>query len=546
MQSPHGISRNLDPRRGCLYALRTAGVCVALICGFAVSPPTSARLAAAATATGEAPAEQKIEVISAADIPDRADADEQFIQAAVRRSEMAERNGRFEQRLMSLSSGVKELAGQSNGLALSMLSLPTLASLQRHWQFYEREISRWRIDLQRITKVGLEDSASIANRRAIWRATRLAIADAAPALQQRVEEIIGHIDQADAAVSPSVVKLLDLGRRGDVLLAQVESGKNDVLASIADDDRRLLTIDSLPLWRATSGEESRQLVNIGVRESLQIDRAFARDYDAAHVKAMRVAIACGGLLLPLMLWLRHRVRQLIAAGQASALSMHALLRPWSAWLVLLALDEVLFGFRGPIIRQEAAILLAWIPVLRLLPAQALTVINPWAYLTAACYFLNAAASLLIANEIWYRILLLIIDVLALGSLIWLRLRVRRQTPLTGVPAKRGVLEFLLVVAGAVLVASIGSNVLGNVSLTTMLTAGVLDSSYLALVLYAGATVLAEFFQLLLLRPTVSRLTMRHAGSLLRVERVSDAPSWSPHGWCPCCSFSASIGRCLIG
>jgi potassium-dependent mechanosensitive channel len=508
------ISINPNCRRCCLNASRTAGACIALILAFAVTALIRPRPASAATATVEAPAERKIEAISAADIPNRADADEDFIQAAVRRSEAAERNGRFEQSLTSLFSGVKQLAGQSNGPMLSALSLRTLANLQRHWQFYEREISRWRVELHRVTKAGLEDSAGMASRRAVWRATRLVIADAAPALLQRVDETIDDIDRAAAVVSTSVTKSLDLERRGNALLARVDSEKADVLASMADQDRRLLMIDSPPLWQAASGREARKSVDVGMRESLEIDAAFGRDYDAAHISAMCVAIAGGALLLPLMLWLRYRARRAIDSGQVTAVSMHVLLRPWAAWLVLVALEEVLFGFRGPIIRQEAVIVLAWIPVLRLVPPRILAIISPWAYLTAACYFLNAAASLLVANELWYRTLLLIIDMLALGSFVWLRLRLRRAAPLISTPNKRAVLDFLLVLAAAVLVTSMGSNVLGNVSLATMLTAAVLDSSYVALVLYAGATVLVALFQVL--KPRVPRLTAQNAGSLLQV------------------------------
>jgi potassium efflux system protein len=491
-----------------------AGVCVALALACAVTFLIRARPASAAATTVDAPAEQKVEVISAADIPNRADADGRFIQAAVRRSEAADRDGRFEQTLMNLSSGVQQLGEQSNATALPTVSRRTLTSLQRHWQFYERAISRWRFDLHRDTRASLEDSASLAGRRAVWTATRLVISDAAPGLLQRVDETIDDIDQAAAAVSTSVAKSLNLERRGSALLAQVESAKSDVLASIADQDRRLLMMNSPPLWQAAGSGEAR--IAVGIRETLEIDAAFGRDYDAAHIDAMRVSIAGGVLLLPLMLWLRFRARRAIDARHATEVSMHALLRPWAAWLILVALDEVLFGFRGPVIRQEAVIALAWIPVLRLLPSRILTIISPWAYLSAGCYLLNAAASLLVADQIWYRTLLLFIDVFALGSFVWLRLQLRRSALPVSTSNRHSVLDLLLVIAAAVLVASVASNVLGNVSLATMLTGAVLDSSYMALVLYAGATVLTALFHLTLLRPAVSRLAMQNAGSLVQV------------------------------
>jgi potassium efflux system protein len=495
-------------------ASRAAGVCIALALTCAVTPLGQARSAAAATATVDATAEQKVELISAADISRRADADEQFIQAAVRRSQTAGRDSRFEQSLMSLSSGAQQLAEQSNATALPTVSRRTLASLQRHWQFYERAISRWRVDLHRATKANLEDSAGLASRRAVWRATRAAIADAAPGLLQRVDETLDDIDRAAAAVSMSVAKSLDLERQGNALLAQVGSAKADVLASIADQDRELLMMDSPPLWQATSGGQAR--IAVGIRDTLAIDAAFGRDYDAAHIDAMRVAIAGGVLLLPLMLWLRLRARRAIDARQASEVSMHALLRPWAAWLVLVALDEVLFGSHGPIIRQEAVIALAWIPVLRLLPPRTLTIIRPWAYLSAAGYLLNTSASLLVADPLWYRILLLLIDALALGGFVWLRLQLRRPALLVSTSSNRPASDFLLVVAVAVLVAAMASNVLGNVSLATMLTGAVLNSSYVALVLHAGTTVVVALFQLMLLRPAVSRLATQDAGSLLKV------------------------------
>jgi potassium-dependent mechanosensitive channel len=63
--------------------------------------------------------------------------------------------------------------------------------------------------------------------------------------------------------------------------------------------------------------------------------------------------------------------------------------------------------------------------------------------------------------------------------------------------------------------ALGCNILGNVSLATMLTGAVLDSGYVALVLYAGATVLVALFQAL--RPTVSRLATQNTGTLVHVS-----------------------------
>lgn len=59
-----------------------------------------------------------------------------------------------------------------------------------------------------------------------------------------------------------------------------------------------------------------------------------------------------------------------------------------------------------------------------------------------------------------------------------------------------------------------ASLLGNVSLSTMLTGAVLDTSYLALVMYAGATVLVALFRVLLARPGPARPGTRSASSLI--------------------------------
>ena len=79
--------------------------------------------------------------------------------------------------------------------------------------------------------------------------------------------------------------------------------------------------------------------------------------------------------------------------------------------------------------------------------------------------------------------------------------------------------------------SIGANLLGNVSLAEMLTAGIIESGYFALVLYAAVTVLEALLRRLGARPEVRRLWLmrRHGGHLLdtlaRWARVAAVIGW---------------------
>jgi small-conductance mechanosensitive channel len=444
----------------------------------------------------------------------RADQDEQFVQAAMRRVASPEELQRSKDVLGRQSTAVEQLSTLSSGTDLAALPVRRLESLQRHWQLYARELADGRARLSRTTHAHAEDAASLATRRAAWQATRAGASALAPALLQRIDELIAQIERAEQRIAQPLADLLDLGRQASVLAAEVEAGEAAVLTQVEELDRRLLSMDSPALWQGAAADKPSETASVSLRKSLAIETAFARDHDAANAPVLRVLVAVGLALLPLLFWLRHRAGRLIAQGHASAASLQALTRPWAAWLVLLALGAVVFDFQGPAIRQQAAMLLAWVPVLRLLPERILQAVGPWAYLSAVFYFLNVLASLLLGNEFLYRSMLLAMDLAMAGTLVWLVARARRAAATAVVPSSPTAMIYLLGAASAVLLAAAVSNLLGNLSLSAMLTSAVLDTSYLALVMYAGATVLVALFRVLLARPGPVRPGARNTSSLI--------------------------------
>jgi small-conductance mechanosensitive channel len=72
-------------------------------------------------------------------------------------------------------------------------------------------------------------------------------------------------------------------------------------------------------------------------------------------------------------------------------------------------------------------------------------------------------------------------------------------------------------AAAALALALIANLIGNVSLAETLTSGVLDSAYVALALYAGASVLSAVLKITLARRSLTRFRVvtQHAGPLLK-------------------------------
>ena len=144
-------------------------------------------------------------------------------------------------------------------------------------------------------------------------------------------------------------------------------------------------------------------VATGLRRSLEIETAFARDYDAAHARLLPALGGSALLLLPLMFWLQAprqpAGRRRPARRARRCRRWHGPGRPGCCWW---RRSRCCTACRGRNLRQQLVMLLAWMPVLGLLQRRMLSVVGPWAYLSAVFYFLNVVVSLLIGNPLLYR------------------------------------------------------------------------------------------------------------------------------------------------
>ena len=472
-----------------------------LLAVIAISP-TRAQEAAPA----EPAATPKRQVIEIAEIPVRADADEQFARETITRAGKAPPTARLEEQLQTIEAGILGLSGRTKDMDLTMLPTLRLDSLERHWKFYDRQLGEWRKELQRLTLPYTDTDAQLSKRRAAWDDTRAAgvLDGATPALVQRVDQVTKQLEQADQALSKPLGTLLRLGSRASRLQGAAQAGIKAVSAAIQYQDSRLLVRDSAPLWEAASEPRSTDALDAALA-GLQIESQFMQEYDAA--KAHRQAAYRIGaiLLLPLLLWLSRRSRKIVSDDPDLAGSANVLLRPISAWLVLVLVGVVVTDPDGPLLPHQAALLVALIPVLRLLPQEVFNTLGSWPYIGTALYLLDRLGFLLIGQPFWFRIHLLVVTVLALGALVWLLLRSARRP--ADEPRSRIATAARLVgwLASLALLVSLIANLIGNVSLATTLTNGTLDSGYIGLALYAGATVLAAIVKLLFGRRDVSSL-----------------------------------------
>ena len=467
----------------------------------------------------EAPAKPAPETIAQADIPTRADVDERFARDVIQRSTGRDPTEKLTPRLEALGQSVREQTQLFKRDELKLLSVRRLESLERHWKFYGKQLQAWRRDLQQATGQYAEDAAELARRRALWEATRTAAETKtiAPALGSRIDFVVAQLALAEQAISGPIDKQIKLGRRASAVGENIEAGQRAVAAAIAYIDSRLMQLDAPPIWEQWRDDRGSNDALLAMQAGLAVEQQFMEEYSAANANEQRLFRVFQLLLLPLLIWLSYRSRKLVSDDPEIQASTRVLRRPISSWLVLALLATLVFKPDAPILVQEAALLLALIPVLRLLPPNVYAVLGPWPYVATGLYLLERLSFLLVANAFYHRVYLLFLTLLTLALLVWLLWRSRRA----GNGAPRNTRDKVLRVVGylgiATMVVSAISNVFGNVSLAEMLTAGLIDSGYVGLVLFAGVTVLSSVSSLLLARRAVSRfqIVTRHAGPLLR-------------------------------
>jgi potassium-dependent mechanosensitive channel len=499
-------------------------VSLVVLLAFAAAPAVAQMGLLTGTSKADAPADSSPrttapEPITAGDIPMRADADERFAQDVVARARRKDPSTKLGAELDVITAGIVKLSKAFEGDDLRQLSAIRLESLDNHWRFYQRELNRWRTELDSTTGSYTDDAAELAKRRVVWEATRDALSSGGftPALVDRVNVIIDQFSLAEKTLSQPLDEQMRLRRRANTVQASIDAGKKGVDAAIAFYDRRLGTIDAVPAWKAFEDARSTGAELQGTATGLRLETAFVEEWGAANQVRIQAYKIGALLLLPLLLWLGWRNRKTVVTDPAMQAAAKVMRRPLSSWLLLVLVGVPFFFPDAPLVLHQMALLLALVPVLRLLPTRVFEVLGRWPVIGTALYLLYRLSVLLLGQPLYYRVYLLAIAATTAAVLVWLLVTSKARHEKAGTPQTHAVIRVAAWAAVAALVTASVANVIGNVSLAEMLTGAVLDSAYVGLALYAGANVIASVLSTLLARRAMTRFRVvtQHAGPLLQ-------------------------------
>lgn len=472
--------------------------------------------------------------IQMGDIPLRADSDMRYAEGVLQRVATTDPDATLGPALEAITKSTDEKLYEFQPAQLRTLPIMRVESLERHWVFDAHRLARWQADLRQATAWYASDAAELLRRRDAWQAIKNSASAASlpPALADRVDAVLAQLTAAAQALSGPLSRQAGLEQRANAVEERIKAGHRAVAEAINDIDARLMRVDSPPLWDLGKTQDTSQDTMALLRTGIDIEARFARDYSGTGSGNQRALHVIQIVLLVFLLWLARKSRDAIRAGVMSETAAGVLGRPLSTWLLLSMVAVLALEPDAPLMVQQVALVLAAVPVLRLLPPSARRQLDLWPYVITALFLAERLGFLFLANTLFYRVSTVALTVVALSAILWLLRRSRRPTSAPAPTRLAGTLRGIAWVAVALLCVSLAANLVGNVSLAEMLTSAVIGCGYFGLVLYAGVTVIITLVQVMLARQGIARfrLAREHAPPLvqllIRLLTVAAVVGWA--------------------
>ncbi len=368
---------------------------------------------------------------------------------------------------------------------------PTKRSLTDQHNEWVRRINQmraWQKSIGNRTGVLAGIQTELIRRDSTWRLT-MAEARAANASQD-LQQLVGNILQRNAALLDTVetrivavVRLQSQITRTVAVLQQADEQTFEQLASLRRD---LLRIESAPLWESLDRADTTRTLGVAIRAGAERTWRNLTSFHEAYRLPIYFHLVSTLALLFGVVWFRGKLDPYTTehlAASARRILDHPIA---GAWLIVTVAGLFLYP-RAPLSVYDLT-LLAGVPALvRLMPGfLPPNMVRP-ATLWAILFGLQRLGALLLAGSGYQRLGGLIIAIA--GAAIFLRL-LRKGGELESLGASGYAVATRVVarLSATTLLVAAGANMIGNVSLASFLTAGIVTSTYLLLVVLAAVRI----------------------------------------------------------
>jgi small-conductance mechanosensitive channel len=414
---------------------------------------------------------------------------------------------------------------ESSKTLSSSPSLQTLGRLNREWQGVRDELADWKRSLtKRITQLN-EDGKAVAQLEQVWKATRASVLEAKlpPEVLAQVEHVMAAVKRTQDKAQAQQMVVLSLQTRVAEQDGRAIHTLNAIERARETFIHRLLVRDSTPVWSAELWSDSAQNLVVQSHQSL------SRQVQAlgGYLDRKGGSLVLQGVLFLAILFgligVRRTLRRL--GGDEASHAARVFDSPVATALVLVLLTSSWVYPEAPrlflAIVGAAAMIPTVLVVRKLIDRRLFPVLNA----LVIFYFVDQLRVVAASQAVLSRLLVfaeMLGGVLFVGWLLGLR---RLGTALEDNRFWRAIGKACWVALGW-FAAALLANALGYVSLSKLLSHALLQSAYMALILYAVVRILDGLFLSALSVPPLAGLGLvkRHR-DLLR-GRARGVLTWT--------------------
>lgn len=397
---------------------------------------------------------------------------------------------------------VERSAGQVldsvNVLAEGQLSLPTsqmtrraLNDLVAEWERWDTRVGGWTRTFRDRTAALDSARQELESGRALWQRTvqRARRESASAEVIDQAEQVVRLLEGEDQAVLARLRELVEVELTLTQARLVIDGGRAAVETAIGQERRQLFRTDA-PSFAAqvASGELP------GLGETIRSRWAMAMSGLRAFLEEERDGVVLHllgtALLLFAILWLRRSSGWPDGepAKQLSRDERWLLQHPLASTLLFALLATGVLYPRAASAVYDLVMLAATIPLIRVTPTLLPPDLHRLARRGSSLFVADRIVTVLLHSTPWHRVGSMLVAVLAVALLL---VAVKRYQSLDEVARRRPTPRWLFrgaATAAVLLGIAILANLSGNVTLTLVLTSGVVSLPYLGFLLYAAAQV----------------------------------------------------------
>ncbi|MCW9066653.1 MAG: mechanosensitive ion channel [Ignavibacteriaceae bacterium] len=437
------------------------------------------------------PKQEEITIYKVSEIPIKLEETSAFISDLYDNVLKPEEVKDLEAQLNQILKNYSSLKAQTDSVKLEEQLTTTLKEFQQRWNFQKNEITDWSDEVTSKTEDLEEQKKVLLEKRDIWlRTDTLARKEKANRnILNKIRGILNEFNKVENLTVNEINNSLNLQTKLSKQSVDVDLTIKQIDGLLLAKKREILVRNAPPLWKSTTGRLDTVGISDQAKNIWNSYRRTVEDFTAENKDKFISSIIYFLLLLLLILFLRHYTKKLPTDDPKVIRATKILKAPVSAAILISLFTLVFLYDSAPEIFISFMRIIVVFPLIIVL----IRIINPVLrlplYLFALLLILQQIKQTAATDTEIERVLLIAINIIALGGLIWLLVTKRFDKAFSkesDVHKAKVIIKITMVVFIITLVA----NIIGYVMLSITLINAAINSTY-GIILLLTATLTLE-------------------------------------------------------